>query len=123
MLCEQLKIIRKANGFTQQQIAEALGIERSTYASYETGRNRPDVAILERFAKVFGVSVDYILSINPGKKLVFSDRKIKYNAPENEQLLSTLSKEEQSLIAKYRLCDEKNKNEIKQILKEKSKNK
>ena len=123
MLCEQLKIIRKANGFTQQQIADALEIERSTYASYETGRNRPDVAILERFAKVFGVSVDYILSINPGKKLVFSDRKIKYNAPENEQLLSTLSKEEQSLIAKYRLCDEKNKNEIKQILKEKSKNK
>jgi transcriptional regulator with XRE-family HTH domain len=123
MLCEQLKIIRKANGFTQQQIADVLEIERSTYASYETGRNRPDVAILERFAKVFGVSVDYILSINPGKKLVFSDRKIKYNAPENEQLLSTLSKEEQSLIAKYRLCDEKNKNEIKQILKEKSKNK
>ena len=120
MLCEQRKIVRKLNGFTQQQIADAMGIERSTYASYETGRNRPDVAILERFAKVFGVSVDFILSVNINKKTKFSDIKTQYNAPKEENLLSALSKDEQDFIALYRLCDDKNKKEIKQLLKEKS---
>lgn len=43
MLGEKMKLIRNYNGYSQRQIAEILKIERSTYASYETGRNRPDI--------------------------------------------------------------------------------
>lgn len=39
MLGEKMKLIRNYNGYSQRQIAEILKIERSTYASYETGRN------------------------------------------------------------------------------------
>mgnify|MGYP001068593480 CR=1 FL=1 len=38
MLGEKMKLIRNYNGYSQRQIAEILKIERSTYASYETGR-------------------------------------------------------------------------------------
>lgn len=64
MLGEKMKLIRNYNGYSQRQIAEILKIERSTYASYETGRNRPDIFAVQRFAKIFNVSVDYILSLD-----------------------------------------------------------
>lgn len=64
MLCDQLKYIRQANGMTQQQLSDALGINRSTYAPYETGRNRPDIDVLAHIAEVCGVTVDYIIHLN-----------------------------------------------------------
>ena len=117
MLCEQLKTVRKLNKFTQQQTADALGIERSTYASYETGRNRPDVAILEKFAKIFGVAVDTILSVETGGNLSINELKSKYGNSKSKNLLSSLSKDEQNIIAEYRLCSEKEKNEILKLIK------
>lgn len=116
MLCEQLKIVRKANKFTQQQTADALGIERSTYASYETGRNRPDISVLESFAKIFGVSVDFVVNVDTRAELSFFDVKSKYTPHENEQLLSTLTKEEQNILALYRQCDDSGKKAVKEQL-------
>ena len=122
MLCEQLKIVRKLNKFTQQQTADALGIERSTYASYETGRNRPDVALLEKFAKIFGVAVDTILSVETDNGLSLNELKSQYGKKQSKNLLSSLSKDEQNIIAEYRLCSEKEKDEILKLIKN-SKNK
>ena len=63
-LAQQLIYIRKANGYTQQQLSAAIGINRSTYASYETGRNMPNVYILDSIAQVFGITVDDIIHIS-----------------------------------------------------------
>lgn len=106
MLSEQLKIIRKANGFTQVELAKVIGIERSTYASYETGRNRPDVGVLDKIAKAFGVTVDYILSIKGGS-VQLSDVSMNYNGDSNPHLLSELSVEERMLVSKLRTEPEK----------------
>lgn len=112
MLCEQLKIIRKANKFTQQGLADAIGIERSTYASYETGRNKPDVNLLSKIAKVFDVSSDYILEIDTTVPLNVEDISVKYKKKSGNKLVSTLSKEEKSVLAKYRLLSDSKKTEL-----------
>lgn len=112
MLSEQLKIIRKANKFTQQGLADAIGIERSTYASYETGRNKPDVNLLSKIAKVFGVSSDYILEIDTTVPLNVEDISVKYKKKSGNKLVSTLSKEEKSVLAKYRLLSDSKKTEL-----------
>mgnify|MGYP004515315247 FL=1 len=112
MLSEQLKIIRKANKFTQQGLADAIGIERSTYASYETGRNKPDVILLSKIAKVFGVSSDYILEIDTTAPLNMEDISVQYKKKSGNQLVSTLSKEEKSVLAKYRLLSDNKKTEL-----------
>lgn len=117
MLCEQLKQIRKANKFTQQDLADAVGIERSTYASYETGRNKPDVILLKRIANVFGVSSDFILEIDPTQKLNLSDLSVAYKK-KGSQLMSTLSKDEKAVIAKYRLLTDEKKEKLMAFLKE-----
>lgn len=117
MLSEQLKIIRKANKFTQQELADAIGIERSTYASYETGRNKPDVVLLSKIAKVFGVSSDYILEIDTTVPLNVEDIPVQYKKKSGNQLVSTLSKEEKSVLAKYRLLSDSKKTELVDFLK------
>lgn len=112
MLSEQLKIIRKANKFTQQGLADAIGIERSTYASYETGRNKPDVILLSKIAKVFNVSSDFILEIDTTVPLNVEDIPVKYKKKSGNKLVSTLSKEEKSVLAKYRLLSDNKKTEL-----------
>lgn len=112
MLSEQLKIIRKANKFTQQGLADAIGIERSTYASYETGRNKPDVILLSKIAKVFGVSSDFILEIDTTVPLNMEDIPVQYKKKSGNKLVSTLSKEEKSVLAKYRLLSDNKKTEL-----------
>ena len=112
MLSEQLKIIRKANKFTQQGLADAIGIERSTYASYETGRNKPDVVLLSRIAKVFDVSSDFILEIDTTVPLNVEDISVQYKKKSGNKLVSTLSKEEKNVLAKYRLLSDDKKAEL-----------
>lgn len=112
MLSEQLKIIRKANKFTQQGLADAIGIERSTYASYETGRNKPDVILLSKIAKVFDVSSDFILEIDTTVPLNVEDIPVQYKKKSSNKLVSTLSKEEKGVLAKYRLLSDNKKTEL-----------
>ncbi len=49
-----LKLLREANGFTQQQVADSLNIQRSAYANYESGERETPINILEKAAELFG---------------------------------------------------------------------
>ena len=46
---EQLKQARIAQGLTQQQVADLMGITNSTYCGYETGKRQPDVVKIKHF--------------------------------------------------------------------------
>ena len=102
MLGEKMKLIRNYNGYSQRQIAEILKIERSTYASYETGRNRPDIFAVQRFAKIFNVSVDYILSLDDINIYRLRDYAKRHK---KESVISQLTSDEKILIGLYRQCD------------------
>lgn len=118
MLNEQMRLIRKKNKYTQQQISDLLGIERSTYASYETGRNRPDIRVLSAFVKIFDVTVDYLVGIDPQKELEFFDRIANIKRRQGETILSDLNKDERELLAMYRICSDDSKEKIKTFLKD-----
>ena len=47
---------RKARGYTQKQVAEAVGISDRTYSKWETGENEMDVSSLCRLAGFYGAS-------------------------------------------------------------------
>lgn len=52
---------RKAQGLTQAQLAERLGISQQTLAHYEVGRLRVAVAMLPALAKELAVSVEALV--------------------------------------------------------------
>lgn len=58
---KNLKKTRMAKGIPQQTVADYLGINRVSYARYESGERQPDFHTAERIADLFGVSVDYLL--------------------------------------------------------------
>ena len=58
---EQLKILRLSHKLTQQEVANILGVDRTTYVKYETGKSEPTFETLVRLADYFGVSTDYLL--------------------------------------------------------------
>jgi len=56
---ERLKHIRKSNNMTQQELADLLGVSKSTISSYECGVSQPSFDRLIRLANIFNVSLDY----------------------------------------------------------------
>lgn len=64
---ENLKYLRAIKGLTQQQVADALDIQKATYSGYETGRREPDVSKIKALAKVFGVTGDELLGMDYGR--------------------------------------------------------
>ncbi len=58
---ERLLRLRKQAGLTQQAVADTLNIHRTSYTKYETGVATPDHQGLVALAKLFGVSVDYLV--------------------------------------------------------------
>lgn len=56
-----LREARKATGMTQKEVAEKVGVARSTYALYETGERSPDVEVVKKLAEVLNVSGDYLI--------------------------------------------------------------
>ena len=61
----RLKFLRECRQLSQRQVAAALHIERSTYASYETGRSEPSLQNLKRLAALYQVSTDFLLDSTP----------------------------------------------------------
>ena len=54
--------LRKANGLTQKQVADKLGILPKTVSKWETGRGFPDVSTVSALADILGVSERTVLS-------------------------------------------------------------
>lgn len=51
---ENIKKMRELSGFTQEQVAKAVGIERSAYSNYEGGTREVSYDILESISNLFG---------------------------------------------------------------------
>ena len=62
MLTENLIILRNIHGFSQEEIAEKIGISRQAYAKWETGATVPDIEKCLRLAETYGVTIDSLVT-------------------------------------------------------------
>jgi len=58
---ERIRELRKAQGETQVQVANAIGVAESHYQKYERGASLPRIEYLWELADHFGVSIDYLV--------------------------------------------------------------
>lgn len=56
-LNQRLKQCRLDCGLTQQQVAEKIGVDTSTYAHYEGGRRMPDIKRLKMLCDLFDIAI------------------------------------------------------------------
>ncbi len=61
MLKDNLIVLRNLHGYSQETIAEKIGISRQAYAKWETGATVPDIEKCVRLAEVYGTTVDGLI--------------------------------------------------------------
>jgi transcriptional regulator with XRE-family HTH domain len=62
-----IKFLRKRRDRTQDEVAAALNLKRSTLSGYENGVAQPGIDILVSFSKYFNMSIDTLLKIDMTK--------------------------------------------------------
>ena len=65
ILGNNIMILRKENGLTQEQLANGLGISYQAVSKWETGNACPDISMLPLLADMFSVSVDQLIGRGP----------------------------------------------------------
>lgn len=68
----RLKVIRKANNLTLDDIAKETGIKRGTYNNYENSKTNPSPETWQKLSNYFGLSVPYLQGYNPEAKDIFN---------------------------------------------------
>ena len=58
---EKLQILRKNRGYTQEALADILGVSRQAVAKWESGQIYPDISNLIQISNLMSVSVDYLV--------------------------------------------------------------
>ena len=61
MLSDNIKILRKKKGYSQETLAEQLHVVRQTISKWEKGISVPDAVMLDRMAELFEVPVSVLL--------------------------------------------------------------
>lgn len=110
-LAKSLIAHRKSMGLTQSQIAEVIGIKRSTYAYYER-ETMPSVEIIEKLAKIYNVTPGLLMfpeETQQGKTFSLQDDDT-FEMPKIE--FATLTEREQSFLVKTRLLSPAEKQEL-----------
>ena len=61
MLKDNLVMLRNIHGYSQEAIAEKIGISRQAYAKWETGATIPDIEKCSLLAEVYGTTIDSLI--------------------------------------------------------------
>lgn len=61
ILADKIIALRKKNGFSQEELAEKLGVSRQSISKWEGAQSTPDLDRILEMSKLFGVSTDYLL--------------------------------------------------------------
>ena len=60
-IAERLQELRKKAGYSQEQVAEMLGISRQAISKWESGQGNPEIDNVIKLTEIYHVSADYIL--------------------------------------------------------------
>ena len=89
---ENLRAARLRKKLTQQQVADKLGIAKSTYCQYETGASEPNVLRLKELARILETTGDALLGIEVRAKSRFDEMQEKYGVERLVAYMDALDK-------------------------------
>lgn len=102
----KLKELRKNAGFTQVQVAEKIGVARTTYAEYEQGKIQPPIDKVQRLSSTFGVSTSELLIVENNTGIDVSQVHFKHKMSEADKIviISELQKKIELFHALTDMC-------------------
>lgn len=112
---KNLRILREKCGYTQQQLANVLNVDRSTYSYYESGKTTPDISSLLLLSQVFSISLADLLGRDDFPPMLndsSAGRGSSKRVTDNNSHIYDLKKEELQLIAFFRACTPEQRDEM-----------
>ncbi len=93
MIRDNLIMLRKLNGYSQEEIAEKIGISRQAYGKWEKGDTIPDIEKSALLASVYGITVDSLI-----QEYRLDDRTEIPPAPRGKHIFGTVTISERGQI-------------------------
>ena len=97
---DKLTALRKQAGYTQQEIAELIGVERSSYAGYETGKAAIPIRKIQLLSVIYNVDLN---AFSTSDVLPLRSPDPIRDEKEEEKNDNRLTKDERMLLAKIRI--------------------
>ena len=69
ILADKIIDERKKNGWSQEELADRLGVSRQSVSKWESAQSVPDLQRILEMSKIFGVSTDYLLKDEEGVRV------------------------------------------------------
>jgi transcriptional regulator with XRE-family HTH domain len=88
--------IRKAQGYTQAELAQRIGVSQQAVFAYELGERRISVLVLDKLAKAFGVGLEELVRLS--KPRLGPRRRLSPRAMRHAERLQSLSKTHQRFV-------------------------
>ena len=114
---ETLRKLRNAKGYTQQQVADMLGLKnKSTLGSWEVGKSEPDGYTLLKLCKIYKVEDIYTAfgEISPSSKHI--DKLIHEDIDITSKVNIDIDDEVKQLVKQYHLLNNKDKELVKKMI-------
>lgn len=75
LFSQRLQYLRKKERLTQQDLAQKIGVAKSTISQYEKGSRQPNLEMLEKIADFFNVDIDYLMGRDLTQKIEYTEKK------------------------------------------------
>ena len=98
ILADKIIELRKKNGWSQEELAEKLGVSRQAVSKWEGAQSVPDIQRILEMSKLFGVSTDYLLKDD----MEYSSEAITESAEETDSPLRRVDMETASAFLAFR---------------------
>ena len=106
LLNQRLKHFRTTSGLTQQQVADVLGLDRSTYAYYESGKTTPDIKSVNKLLKIFNISYYELMDETDPTTITVSDPLVDSSDDDDQPHIYDLTKAEKRLVIYFRVLSQ-----------------
>ncbi len=92
LLGKKIKELRKARKYTQEQLAEKVGIGTPNISYFETGKFSPSIETLQKIAQVLNVEVYELYMFQPLKSSEEIKKELVQSMDSDEEILRMLYK-------------------------------
>ncbi len=105
LISERIKAARKECKLTQQQVADVLGLDRSTYSYYELGHLKPSVEVVIKLSALFNADLKWLTGTDRNNEALNSpDYGIELIKAVKEQNMTDLTRSERKFVALFRVA-------------------
>ncbi len=111
-IARNIKRLRENSGYTQQQVADVLNVDRSTYAYYELGKILPSIETIYSLSRVFNVHYTELLGEERRERKKFMDAAGRDYQKGSPIYIYELTKDEKALVMYFRMLSQGEKEQV-----------